>query len=263
MDRPVTDRGEIERILADPSFEVAPATPGRSGLPWLRGSVSRFVNGEPHARRRALVVAELDRLDVAALRTDARARTQALIDRADSGPDVMGRFARPVPLAALCAALGIDDAELDRAVADAVLVGRCYLTGEPEGDVDAAVARLAERLGRSGNEASAAALAVLAQACEATATLIANALALVAQEPGLAHDTDHLLDETLRRSPPLKVMRRVSPGGATMILDLDVASRAIAPGEPPLTFGSGVRPCPAQAHARALAGGVLDVLTST
>jgi cytochrome P450 len=55
-------------------------------------------------------------------------------------------------------------------------------------------------------------------------------------------------------------MRRVSPGGEPVTLDLDAAARDSRSGDPPLTFGSGLRPCPGEAQALALAAGVLEAL---
>jgi hypothetical protein len=237
MDRVVTDRGEIERILGDPRYIVAAAPAGETGLAWLRAHVCRFTNGAVHARRRALVEAELARLQPSALRVDAYRRAR------DAGGDDDGRSA---VLGALAAALGIAADGLNGAVADATLVGRCYLSGERQPGVDGAVSRLVDRLGRDGDEASAAAVAVLAQACDATANLLAAARALARDEPGLAGNSDRLLAETLVRRPPLPALRRVTPDGATIVL------------QGPPQFGAGIRPCPGRDEALALAAGVLD-----
>jgi cytochrome P450 len=240
MDRVVTDRGEIERILGDPDYTVATAPAGETGLEWLRAHVCRFANGAPHARRRALVESELARLQPSALRADACRRAQNAAD-ADG-------VARTAPLGALAAALGIAPDEIDGTIADATLVGRCYLGGEQQPGVDDAVNRLVQRLGRDGEEPSAAAVAVLAQACDATANLITSARSLAGDEPGLAADSDRLLAETLVRRPPLPALRRVAPDGATVVL------------EGPPQFGAGIRPCPGRDEALALAAGVLDAL---
>jgi cytochrome P450 len=262
MDRVVTARGDIESVLADPGFEVVPVPEGETGLAWLRSSVCRFANGEVHARRRALVEDELRPLEPAALRADSGRRTTAILGVAGGRLDVMREIARPVPLATLCAALGVGGDHLAGAVTDAALVGRGYLTGNQDPDVDAAVDRLAALLERGGPEGSAAALAVLAQACEATAALIGNALVLSAERPDLQANVGDLVAETLRAAPPLRVMRRVSPEGDGVLLDLDAASGQGGPDDHPSQFGSGIRPCPGQAEALALAEGVLDALVS-
>ena len=57
-------------LLASPVPDPGPAGPYGT-LPWLRATVSRFANGETHARRRALVEALLAELDPAALREEA------------------------------------------------------------------------------------------------------------------------------------------------------------------------------------------------
>jgi cytochrome P450 len=135
-----------------------------------------------------------------------------------------------------------------------------YLSGAGDDDVDAAVERLRRVLDRGGTEETAAAIAVLAQACEATAALIGNAIVLASEEPRLREDPDALLDAALRRLPPVRLMRRVSPAGEPVTLDLDAAATDAGPGDPTLTFGSGIRPCPGAAQAMALATGVLDAV---
>jgi cytochrome P450 len=262
MDRVVTGRGFIESVLADPGFEVVPVPEGETGLAWLRSSVCRFTNGEVHARRRALIEGELEHLDPAALRADAGRRTTAILGVAGGHLDVMREVARPVPMATLCAALGVAGDHLAGAATDAALVGRGYLTGNQDPEVDAAVDRLAAQLERGGPEEAAAALAVLAQACEATAALIGNALVLSTERSDLRADIGDLVQETLRTAPPLRVMRRVSPEGDGVLLDLEAASGEGGPADRPSQFGSGIRPCPGQAEALALAEGVIDALVS-
>jgi len=262
----VTTADEIERILADPGYEVPAAPPGVAGLAWLRAAVSRFVDGEPHARRRALVVAELAALGPEALRRDARSRTEAALDRAAGRIDVMAAVARRVPLAALASGLGVGANKLDAAVTDAVIVGPAYLSGDGGAEVDTAVERLRALFARARAdgpvtasaepaEASAAAIAVLAQACEATAALIGNALVLAAGARNPRRSVEALVDETLRRASPIRVMTRVSPQGERVLLDLDAAVA-----DRPLAFGGGRRQCPGDAHALALAAGVLEPL---
>src|SRR2546430_1982697 len=109
--------------------------------------------------------------------------------------------ARPVPLAALGRGLGLDGERLVQAVVDAIAVGPSYLSGTGDAGVDAAVERLRALLDRGSPDRTAAAIAVLAQAGEATAALVGNALALAAEEPALRPDVEGLLLATLRRLP--------------------------------------------------------------
>lgn len=253
-------RREVERVLADPGFEVPAAPAGDRGLAWLRAAVPRFVNGGAHARRRALVEAELGRLEPAALRSDARRRTDAALDAAAGRIEIMAEVVRPVPLAALGSALGVDEGRLPAAVADAALAAPAYASGASNPAIDAAVERLREVLDRGGREESAAAISLLVQACEATAALIGNAVVLAAGRPELRDRVDALLERTLLDASPVRLMRRTSPGGEPVTLDLEAAAADSGPGDPPLAFGSGVRPCPGSAQALALAAGVLDAL---
>lgn len=260
MEERVSERGDIERVLADPGYEVPAAPDGDRGVAWLRCTVSRFVNGPAHARRRALVEAEIGRLDPAALRADARRRVDAVLDAADGHIEAMAAIARPVPLAALGAALGVPEDRLVEAVAAAIAVAPAYPTGAADERTDAAAERLRDILESGGPEETAAAIAVLVQACEATAGAVGNAVVVASERPELRGDVDALLRETLLRASPVRVMRRVSPTGGQVTLDLEAAADGAAAGDPPLAFGSGLRPCPGIDQAVAVAAGVLDAV---
>jgi hypothetical protein len=163
---------------------------------------------------------------------------------------------RGVPTAVLAAALGVRDASAVPAAASG------YLSGEAGPEADAAVAELLALT-------DLPAITLLLQGHAATEALIENALTHA--EPGA--DAEALLRETLRQDPPLKAMRRLdTKTGDEITIDLVAVNRdpSVFPDpdrfdlerghSPHLTFGSGLRPCPAPAHALALAAGVLDAL---
>ena len=183
----------------------APGPPGPFGtIAWLRATVSRFANGETHARRRALVESLLAALDPARLRAEAAATTT--VD------------APYVPIAVLARALG---ARVD-VVADVRVVAATYHPHTAATTAaDAALARLVAALPDGDEELVAARVAVLVQACEATAALVRG---------------DDL---------PVPVTRRVDPEGKLVEVSLE--------GRP---FGEGPRRCPGEALAKALAAGV-------
>jgi cytochrome P450 len=291
---------DIRAVLADPRFAVPEAGPGgpEGTVTWLRASVSRFANGAEHQRRRGLVIDELRRISPDRLRPDARhraARALAGAGRPGAVVDVMSVLARRVPAAALAAGLSLADPV--RAAEAVPAVAAAYFPGagaEAERRADAATAWLAGALREvpgppAGPELIAARIALMVQACEATAGLIGSALHRLqdAQGGGLpgpaGWPTEALLAETLRHSPPLGASRRVarvaaSAGGAeigageTVVCDIDAGGRDPAvfsrpgcfdPGRAPqatLAFGHGIRPCPGQAHALALAAGVTDAV---
>ncbi|WP_200302392.1 isocitrate lyase/phosphoenolpyruvate mutase family protein [Streptomyces adelaidensis] len=254
---------DVRAALADPALVPEPAAwddgpAAGASVAWLRATAARFSSGEPHRRRRALVEAELARLEPAALWQAAAT--------APTG-EVRTRVVRT-----LAAALGMPEPE---AVAEDVIViaGAYFGGGDPA--ADAAVARLVARLAppRPTSEASEASeasevslasleatanrIALLVQACEATATLVETAEAVgshAARLPRLLRDT-----------PPVRVMRRVAARatrvagreireGDAVILDLATANRAHPV---PLTFGAPPRVCPGRHHALALAEGLL------
>ncbi|MEV0617824.1 hypothetical protein AB0I81_31190 [Nonomuraea sp. NPDC050404] len=271
----ITRHAEAEAVLRDTRYVPPPVRQdGEEGtLAWLRARVSRFSTGETHALRRRELTGLLSGLDLTALRSAARTATS------DRG----GRW-RGVPTVVLAAALGLDD---PRTVADAVAAAATgYLSGEESPQADAAVAELLKSAGIP-------AITLLLQAHASTEALIENALthtghtptsasghaassapglgAVPARERMAPGDIDALLHETLRQDPPLKATRRLDTRtGDEVTIDLVAANRdpGVFPAPelfdttrgqtPHLTFGHGVRPCPASAHALALAAGVLE-----
>jgi len=123
-------------------------------------------------------------------------------------------------VATLAAALG-----LPRAVSrDVRAIAACY---QPHVAIapgaDRAVARLVAECGGSWDDATAAVICVLVQACDATARLVEG------------HD------------PPVATTRRIAPNGDEVIVDLSGAP-----------FGEGRHACPGKDHALALADGVVQ-----
>lgn len=272
-------------LLNNPAFEVpapapAPAAPEPNGTPvgltWLRATVSRFTSGPDHRRRRALAIALLDTVEPGALRDRAAAATAtALADGATAEA-----VALRIPVTTLAAALGLDPSVVDHVA----IAARGYQPGTDAGPGgDTAVRALVTACGGTPDEATAASIAVLVQAYEATAKLIGNALVASRRAPDQT-TIDRLLAETLRFDPPVEAMRRVCVApttvGATtvdertpVVVNVPAANRDPAvfatpdvfdPGrsdvERHLTFGTGIRPCPGRDHAVALAAGVLSAL---
>ncbi|MGW3038554.1 hypothetical protein ACWC9T_00585 [Kitasatospora sp. NPDC001159] len=231
---------DVTAALADPALVPPPATSGRYGtVAWLRAAVARFSTGEPHARRRALVLADLERLDPAALRVAAAG---------GYGTDVRLRVVR-----ALAAALGL--AEPEAVARDVKAVSRAYFEPAPDDpEADAAVARLLPAMGDADEETAANRIGLLVQACDATATLVEHA----------RRHPDGLVG-ALREDSPVRGMRRFAaratevggvavPAGAQVLLDVAAAQQ---PGREPLAFGAEPRLCPGRSHALVLAGGIL------
>lgn len=291
----VTGYADVVTVLADGRFEVAAVPPDGSPegtIAWLRASVSRFANGAEHDQRRALTVTEVDRLDPGALRSQSRDRAEAALAAAGQPgehAEVMSLLARPVPMAVLATGLGATDP--DAAAAAAIDLAAAYFGAGGE-DVqraaDQGVARLLELLGPGPTDVLVARITLLAQACDGTAGLIGEALRLLQEAPacGAAWRTDAVLLETLRYRPAVRLIRRVASAavpvadgqiaaGEAVACDIDAANAdpavfgdpgTFAPGraeQASLTFGAGLRPCPAPAHALALAAGVVDAVRET
>ncbi|NBE98670.1 cytochrome P450 [Nonomuraea sp. KC401] len=247
----ITRHAEARAVLSDPAYVPPPVRQdGAEGtLAWLRAQVSRFSTGETHTGRRRVLAGLLAGLEPAGLR---RAATAMTVERDGDW--------RGVPTAVLASALGVEDRAL---LADAVPAAASgYLSGEETPEADAAVARLLTLAG-------VPVITLLLQGYAATEGLIEAALRHA--EPG--DDPEALLCETLRHDPPLRATRRLDTRtGETVTIELVAANRdpdVFADPErfdpargsgPHLTFGSGIRPCPAPGHALALAAGVLDAL---
>jgi hypothetical protein len=154
----------------------------------------------------------------------ARRRALVVERLAEIDPDALRERARETGDAAiaLAEALGArDPAAAAEAVAE---IAPYYQSG---GGPDAPVARLVSLLPATDPERAAQDIAILVQAFAATNALIAAGGAL---DP-----------------PPVPATRRVSPAGELVTVGLA--------GRP---FGEGPRACPGEAHAKALAQGVLE-----
>ncbi|MET9657050.1 isocitrate lyase/phosphoenolpyruvate mutase family protein [Streptomyces sp. NPDC006510] len=240
---------DVRAALADPALvpqlPAADGGPAGASVAWLRATVARFGSGEPHRRRRALVEAELARLEPDSLRQAAAAGT---------GGEVRARVVRT-----LAEALGMPEPAV---VTEAVIaVAQAYFgCADAAADEDEAVARLVALLmpgtaDEAGLEAAANRIGLLVQACEATAALVEAAAG-----------RDAPMARVLREAPPVRSMRRVA------VRDTRIADREIAEGDVvlldlaaahrthpvPLTFGAPPRVCPGRAHALALADGLLQ-----
>ncbi|MBB2741106.1 UNVERIFIED_ORG: cytochrome P450 [Microbispora rosea subsp. rosea] len=296
-DRRLTRHADVRAVLADPRFLVpaAPAAPAAqpgTGMAWLRGAVSRFSNGAEHTRRRARAMGLLDALDPVRLRREARERTGAEL-AGGARVDVMARIARRVPVGVLATRLGVPEDRREEVVAAVTAMAAAYHAPGAAPVGDAAVGVLAAALGR-GEEPEPGLLAAVAgalvQACDATAGLVGNTLAVVARLPAdlsVRWPIEALLAETLRWDPPVRLTRRVAaedataggvpgPAGAVLVLDLAAANRdpEVFPdphrfdparfrqghggGGGHLGFGSGIRPCPGERTALALTAGVVE-----
>ncbi|KAA8880456.1 hypothetical protein F3087_41530 [Nocardia colli] len=213
----------MRATLINAPVPAVPAVDAPVGIAWLRAHVPRFSTGSEHQRLRALVTAELDKLSPADLRE--RARTAE----------------GPLPhVRALAEALGLQGVSVDTVA----LVAAHYQPYEPDNpSADKAVVELVAACGGIADEATAARICLLVQACAATSALVANARQLDA--PGTAEE---LIERTMNENPPLRSTRRVVDGE---VVELDMR-------HPGLGFGAGPHACPGRAQAIAIATGIIE-----
>ncbi|GIG66097.1 hypothetical protein [Phytomonospora endophytica] len=250
----VTDPERIAAVLHDERFTVVPPREDESGgLAWVRRNVGRFAEGEPHRRRRALAVAEIAALDPTALRTAARDTAAGLLVAGTPLAELPGEVTARV----LGEALGATD--LDAFAAAVPVVAAGYLTGgEPSAETDAAVEVLRAQLGPGGDEEVAARVSLPLQAYAATAKLAATALGF-ASAPG---PVEEAVDLAFTEDRPVPVLRRISAadtvvGGETIPAGAELV---LSPITRETAFGTGRRPCPAEAQAVALVAGIVEAV---
>ena len=181
----------------------------------------------------------------------------------------------------LAAALGFEDAPA--AAGHVIALASGYfpdLRAEAEARADVALGALLAMIAGSA-ETAVAQVTVMVQACDATGTLISRSLRCLeeAGDSGCEWTTGALLAEVVRHWPPARYSRRWAreevaehsvKKGDEVLCDIESANHDPAVFETPevfdplrqqpadLTFGCGIRPCPARAHAVALASGVID-----
>ncbi|WP_433663695.1 hypothetical protein ACQPW1_17215 [Nocardia sp. CA-128927] len=219
----ITDPDQVRATLINAPVPAVPAVDAPVGIGWLRAHVPRFSTGSEHQRLRALVTAELDRLSPADLRERARA---------EDGPLPHVRV--------LAEALGLQEISIE-AVA---LVAAHYQPYEPDNPAaDEAVVALVAACGGVADDATAARICLLVQACAATSALVANA-----QQLNSAGTAEQIIARTMDENPPLRSTRRVVDGE---VVELDMR-------HPGLGFGAGPHACPGRAHAIAIAAGIIE-----
>ncbi|KRC62370.1 hypothetical protein ASE14_00535 [Agromyces sp. Root81] len=272
----ITERAEVERLLADPASRVPEAD--RAGSPQssfarFRAGVSRFANGATYDARRARLEELLEHLDAHALASGARERTAAAMAAGLSATDerdaerraLAAQCARHVPVAVLAAALGF--ARPDALPPLVATVAAAYPTGETAHPhaTDAAVTQLLEAAGAADGADRTLRVQLLVQAHAATATLVERALEL-AETRAEATPTRTLLDAVLRDDSPVPVTRRLiaAPHGGhdLAVLRLDGPDQEAAADRPAriLAFGAGPRACPAPHHALVIAAAIVDTI---
>ena len=273
----------VAAVLGDAGSLVGCPRTGDHRLDAARAVMARWSDGPDHGRRRAVAVDALATLDPADLGRRAEARSERLL-AATMGPFDVMPVARRVPVTVLARALGFADPDACARAAGTVASVLAPLRAEP-GPLDHAADALAELL--AGAPVTTAApptqadqapddierrlnlVALLHQALDATAGLVASAVLLAQRTPG-PHDATALVRAAVVSDPPVQHTVRVA-GAAQRVGSVTVAQGdrlvvllAAAATDPSGTggieapaFGHGPHRCPGQAAAEALAAGVV------
>lgn len=139
----------------------------------LRDAMARFSAGDEHAARRAAVVAAVESVDAATVRSEVHELTLAIVS-SSRAVEAIADVGFVVPTRALLAALGVSPADLAERADDVVAVVSVVGRGEPSSArSDAAAHRLFAEFDRHPSGAVSA-ISVLYQNHDATAALFSS-----------------------------------------------------------------------------------------
>ena len=246
MSRPVTigDRHTIELALTHPALVPHDTSdPSEGSTIALRRRMARFSGPEQHPRRRALVDAAIDEIDVSAAERLACATTSDLLR---TGGSTVDDIAITAPTATLIDLLGLP-LDPGPAVRDVEAVVRVIGRGEPADDTsDAATDRLLAAVPESSDATTIVSL--LYPNFDATAALVRATVA--ARESG--HAPEPAVRATRRVAvAPVDLADHRLDAGSELVLEIGAAG---------LPFGAGAHVCPGRELAEAIVRGIIAAL---
>jgi cytochrome P450 len=225
----------IRAAFAHPDLVPPPAGPGSAF--WLRTRVARFSHGPSHARRRALATSLIESIDPSA----ASSRAAALVRAGTPIREAVVRALDLVPSDAVDLVLEVAPAYFDPSVPAPsldTLVSRLRASLSPRASTSpGAVGGENGEGGLLDDEAIAARIGVLVQACDATAALVEARM----------HPRGRTTKRLALRDVELDGAR--IPAGTTVTLEL---------GE--MIFGAPPRECPGRGLAVAVAEAIIEEL---
>ncbi len=240
----ITDRDTIELALTHPALVPhGTSDPSEGSTIALRRRMARFSGPDQHPRRRALVDAAVDEIDVAAAERLARTTTSDLLR---TGRHTVDDVASTAPTATLTALLGLP-LDPGTAIRDVEAVVRVIGRGEPADDTsDAATDRLLAAVPETTDATTI--VSMLYQNFDATAALVRTTLA--ARESG--HTPEPAVRATRRVAmAPVDLAEHRLDTGAELVLEIGAAG---------LSFGAGPHVCPGRELAEAIVRGIVAAL---
>jgi cytochrome P450 len=211
----ITRPDHIRAAFAHPDLIPPPAAPGSAF--WLRSRVARFSHGADHTRRRALASALIGSIDPAV----AASRAASLVRGGTPLREAVVRALDLVPDDAVALVLEVAPAYFDPSI--------------PAPALDGLLTRLPPARAFGDEEAVAARIGVLVQACDATAALVEARMHPAGRTAKRLAVRDVDLDGTL------------IPAGTTVTLELG-----------DMIFGASPRECPGRDLAVAIAQAIIE-----
>lgn len=239
---------EVVELLESRDAVVLPPAVDPGPLAELVAGMARFSEGDARASRRAEVEELLGDVDVPSIRAAARRQVREVtngVEVVDVAP-----LARTIPVHVLADALGVADPDGAVGAVDALCRRLAPMLGAPTRPDDATVvASLTAAIGPLGESWAVGVVAVLFQAMDATAALVAQLL--------LDSEAPPIVLTTRSTTTPMQVGAVEVAAGETLVLLLPTTSVS---GVVDLSFGHGRHRCPGREIALALAETIASTL---
>jgi cytochrome P450 len=251
---------DVETLLTHPDASIGfvPAPGDRTSA--LQASLARFSDGESHRRRRAAIEQVLAPLGAHALRTATSRAVRAGLP-AGTTVDLMV-LARRIPVLVLADALAVADPESAVGAVDLLCRRLAPMTGTAARPPDTAVMDAVERAFGTVDELdelAMARLALLFQAMDATAALIAAAFGDLGGDRPAAATPPPIMLTTRTLTASCRVGNATLPVGAAVVVHVGAATVTATAS---FIFGRGPHRCPGADLATAIAAGFRDGLAS-
>ncbi|MBK5223500.1 MAG: hypothetical protein JJE52_11625 [Acidimicrobiia bacterium] len=241
---------DVDDVLGRPSATISFVPDPGDAISGMQALMARFSDGEDHRRRRALTEEVIAWIDPGRVRSASGACVDAALG--GGGTIDLAPLARRVPVEVLAEALGLDDVPTVVQAIDLLCRRLAPMLGPVTRPDDATVCEALTAAFGLLDESAVALVAVLFQAMDATAALIAQMLV-----------SPHAPALVLTNRVTVAAMRIGGAdlrAGARIVIALGAATAASGCDR---SFGRSVHRCPGEALARAIADGFVDAVRAS